>query len=128
MKTVQKRYLVAIAASTILLASQWAAADDAQKGQEKSAVCQGCHGPDGNSLGPDWPNLASQNAGYIQKQVTDFQDSKRQDPTMSSMVIGLSKEDIADIAAYFSSQKLQPATAEESQSNSDAALGKKILA
>ena len=127
MKTAQKRYLITIATSTMfLLVNQWAAAGDPQKGQEKSAVCQGCHGPDGNSLGPDWPNLASQNASYIQKQATDFQDGKRQDPTMSSMVIGLSKEDIADIAAYFSSQNLQPTTAEESQANSDAALGKKI--
>lgn len=120
------RYIVAIAASTLLLSSQWVAAGDAQKGQEKSAVCQGCHGPDGNSLGPDWPNLASQNATYIQKQVTDFQGGKRQDPTMSTMVGGLSKEDIADIAAYFSGQHLKPAAAEGTPESSDAALGKKI--
>jgi cytochrome c553 len=95
-----------------------------EAGQEKSALCQGCHGPDGNSLGPDWPNLASQHASYIQKQVANFQEGARKDPTMSSMVIGLSKEDIADIAAYFSSQSLQ--TASDAKANTDIALGKKI--
>lgn len=44
---------------------------------------------------------------------------------MSSMVIGLSKEDIADIAAYFSAQSLQ-ATEADPKTTSDIALGKKI--
>jgi len=73
-------------------------------GQEKSATCQGCHGPDGNSFSPDWPNLARQNANYLAKQIHDFQSGARQDPTMSSMVAGLSEQDIRDITAYFSSQ------------------------
>lgn len=127
MKKKPTRYVIAIAASTLLLSSQWVVAGDPQKGQEKSVVCQGCHGPDGNSLGPDWPNLASQNATYIQKQVADFQAGKRKDPTMSTMVVGLSKEDVEDIAAYFSGQKLQPAAATDDKSQaSDVALGKKI--
>jgi cytochrome c553 len=123
---VPKRYLIAIAASTVLLSTQGVWAGDPQKGQEKSTVCQGCHGPDGNSLGPDWPNLASQNPGYIQKQATDFQQGKRKDPTMSTMVVGLSKEDIADIAAYFSSQTLHPAEAQDAKKNPEVALGRKI--
>lgn len=126
MKTKSTRYLLAVAASAFLLSSSWVAAGDAQKGQEKSAVCQGCHGPDGNSLGPDWPNLADQNASYIQKQVTDFQGGKRKDPTMSTMVGGLSKEDIADIAAYFSSQTLKPTVADDKTASNDTALGRKI--
>jgi cytochrome c553 len=124
-KIIPTRYLIAITAGTLLLSSQWVAANDPQKGQQKSAVCQGCHGPDGNSLGPTFPNLASQNASYIQKQITDFQGGKRKDPTMSTMVTGLSKDDISDIAAYFSSQKLKPAAA-KTQPDTDVALGKKI--
>ena len=31
-------------------------------GKEKSALCQGCHGEDGNSPTPDFPNLAGQYA------------------------------------------------------------------
>ena len=131
MNKTSKNYLftIAIAASiagSLFLLAPEAIADSAQAGQEKSIICQGCHGPDGNSLGPEWPNLASQHPGYIQKQVHNFQEGKRQDPTMSSMVIGLSKEDVADIAAYFSTQQLQPPTAEQKQAGSDIPLGKKI--
>ncbi len=125
MNIIRTRYFFAITACAWLLCAPWVMAGNPEAGQEKSALCQGCHGPDGNSLGPDWPNLASQHASYIQKQVTNFQEGKRQDPTMSSMVVGLSKEDIADIAAYFSTQSLQP-TASDPKANSDVALGKKI--
>lgn len=80
---------------------------DPVAGQEKSAMCQGCHGPDGNSLAPQWPNLAGQGVKYIVKQLKDFQSGARKDPTMTSMVEGLSEQDMADIAAYFSQQKVQ---------------------
>lgn len=87
---------------------------DPAAGQEKSAMCQGCHGADGNSFSPEWPNLAGQLDNYLAKQLHDFQSGARVDPTMTSMVEGLTKEDIADIAAYFSRQKVK---AEEGDSN-----------
>lgn len=92
----------------------------ASEGQAKSATCQGCHGTDGNSYSPNWPNLASQNANYLFKQIHDFQSGARKDPTMSSMVTGLVEKDIADIAAYFASQKVKADAASQS------AAGKKI--
>ena len=91
--------------------SVWAAGDPAA-GKEKSQVCQGCHGVDGNSYGPDWPNLAGQHPSYLIKQLLNFQDGVRTDETMNGMVIGLSQQDIEDIAAYFSEQSLQPLTPE----------------
>lgn len=115
-----------MAGMLFLTGSSWAFAGDPQAGQEKSALCQGCHGPDGNSLSPEWPNLASQHADYIEKQVKNFQDGVRKDPTMSSMVIGLSQEDVADIAAYFSAQSLESVATEKAKADSDIALGKKI--
>lgn len=90
------------------------------EGQTKSAGCQGCHGPDGNSFSPDWPNLALQNANYLAKQIHDFQSGARQDPTMSSMVIGLGEQDIRDISAYFASQTVK------ADPTSKSAAGKKI--
>ena len=125
MNIARTQYLLAITTSAWLLCAPWVMAGNPEAGQEKSALCQGCHGPDGNSLGPDWPNLASQHAGYLQKQITNFQNGERQDPTMSSMVIGLSKEDVEDIATYFSAQSLQ-ATEPDPKATSDIALGKKI--
>lgn len=92
----------------------------ASEGQVKSAACQGCHGTDGNSYSPDWPNLASQNANYLSKQIHDFQSGTRQDPTMQSMVTGLAEQDIADIAAYFSGQKVM------ADANAKSVAGKKL--
>lgn len=131
MNKASKRYLNMVAAGSLILANgfftgQIAAAGNPQAGQEKSVACQGCHGADGNSYSPEWPNLASQQASYIEKQVSNFQDGKRQDPTMSAMVIGLSKEDIADIAAYFASQKVQASASTDPDASKDIALGKKI--
>jgi len=80
---------------------------DAKAGKSKSELCQGCHGADGISLDPTtFPNLAGQFAGYIFKQVQDFQLGNRNDDTMSAMAATVaSREDLKDIAAYFASLK-----------------------
>ena len=80
---------------------------DAKAGKAKSELCHGCHGVDGMSIDPTtFPNLAGQYAGYIFKQVQDFQLGNRQDDTMSAMAAMVtSKEDLRDIAVYFQSQK-----------------------
>lgn len=97
--------LISITANTYAASGEQSS--DVNAGQSKSSTCQGCHGPDGNSFSPDWPNLAQQNAGYLAKQIHDFQSGARKDPTMSSMVIGLNEQDIRDIAAYFASQAVK---------------------
>lgn len=80
---------------------------DAKAGKEKSELCQGCHGAEGISVDPTtFPNLAGQYAGYIFKQVQDFQLGNRNDDTMSAMAATVTeRQDIKDIAAYFASQK-----------------------
>ena len=75
-------------------------------GKVKSAACQACHGADGNSVNPLWPKLAGQSAGYIVKQLSDFKSGKRKDPIMTGMAASLSTQDMEDVAAYFSSQKM----------------------
>jgi cytochrome c553 len=75
-------------------------------GKEKSALCQGCHGEDGNSASADFPKLAGQYAAYIQKQIHDFQSGSRSDPVMSGMAATVTdNQDLLDISAYFASQK-----------------------
>ena len=59
---------------------------DPQQGAAKSALCQGCHGGDGNSADATFPRLANQYAGYIVKQVTNFQSGERaNEDIMTSM-------------------------------------------
>ena len=80
---------------------------DPVAGKEKSALCQGCHGEDGNSATPAFPKLAGQWSDYIQKQVRNFQSLSRINETMNEMALNvINFEDLYDIAAYFASQKV----------------------
>ncbi|MCY1272196.1 Cytochrome c4 [compost metagenome] len=81
------------------------AAGDAQAGQAKAAVCGACHGPDGNSAAPNFPKLAGQGERYLLKQMKDIKDGNRTVLEMTGLLNNLSEQDMADIAAYFSSQK-----------------------
>ena len=81
------------------------AAGDAAAGQTKAAVCGACHGPDGNSPAPTFPKLAGQGERYLLKQLKDIKGGARQVVPMTGLLDNLSEQDLADIAAYFSSQK-----------------------
>lgn len=101
------------------------AAGNADEGKAKSTVCAGCHGADGNSgINPLWPKLAGQHPQYIEKQLKDFKADRRTNPLMSSMAKPLSEQDIANLAAYFSSQTKKIGTAENAEI---AARGEKIF-
>lgn len=89
-------------------AAETIAAGNALLGREKAGTCGGCHGPDGNSSVPTWPKLAGQQSFYIVKQLKDFKYGIRTDPMMSGVAAGLSEQDMADIAAWYSTQKVRP--------------------
>ncbi|ORT74692.1 c-type cytochrome [Pseudomonas mosselii] len=78
---------------------------DAAAGQAKTAVCGACHNPDGNSLAPNFPKLAGQGEPYLNKQLHDIKDGKRTVLEMTGMLANFNDQDLADIAAYFASQK-----------------------
>ena len=88
----------------------------AEAGKARALTCGACHGADGNSASPVWPNLAGQNAPYILAQLRAFKDGTRQDPLMSGQAMMLTDEDMANLAVYFESM---PAAA---QSVADAKL------
>ncbi|POA22866.1 MULTISPECIES: cytochrome c [unclassified Pseudomonas] len=81
------------------------AAGDAAAGQAKAAVCGACHGPDGNSMAPNFPKLAGQGERYLNKQLHDIKSGKRTVLEMTGLLTNLSDQDLADISAYFASQK-----------------------
>ena len=78
---------------------------DAAAGKTKSSVCAACHGVNGISSNPVWPNLAGQQGAYIIKQLKAFQSGERNDPMMSPQAKQLSPEDMQDLADYYSSLK-----------------------
>lgn len=88
------------------------AAGDAVAGGKKAQTCAACHGMDGNSNNPIWPSLAGQHAEYILKQLQDFKNNKRENAQMSPMAVNLGEQDMQDLAAYFSTQKIKPLAAD----------------
>ena len=91
------------------------AAGNAADGQAKTAVCAACHGADGNSMVGTFPKLAGQQSSYLFKQMKDIQSGMRVVPEMTGLLNNLSDQDLADIAAYFSSQTIQPGKAAADQ-------------
>lgn len=92
-----------ICAAILMAMSGGATAGDAEAGKVKAASCAGCHGPEGMSSNPMWPNLAGQKEGYLVKQLKAFRDGTRDDPMMSPMAKPLTDADIENLAAYYSS-------------------------
>ena len=79
------------------------AAGNVEAGKQKAATCAVCHGPNGNSDNPTWPNLAGQHAEYIRKQLEDYRAGHRKNDQMAPMAMVLSDQDIADLAVYYAS-------------------------
>lgn len=95
---------------TLLLAVAFAAsftaqAGDVNAGKAKAAMCAACHGAEGVSAIPNYPNLAGQKEAYLAKQLNDFKSGARKDPVMAPMAMPLSDADIANLSAYFASLK-----------------------
>lgn len=75
-------------------------------GKDKAAVCASCHGDNGNSMVSTFPKLAQQHSSYLIKQLKAFKSGTRKNPMMSSIAMGLTDEDMVDIADYYAEQKI----------------------
>lgn len=95
---------LATLACAALLGPAAIAKGNAEAGATKAAVCTACHGVNGNSVNPEWPNLAGQNARYIEEQLKLFRAGHRNNLVMYPLAMALTDEDIADLAAYFATQ------------------------
>jgi cytochrome c553 len=92
-------------------------AGDAQKAAVRKTVetCGTCHGVNGRSVSPTFPNLAAQQAAYIELQLKAFKDQSRADPDAQAYMWGmasqLSDSMISGLAAYFAAQPAAPGKA-----------------
>jgi cytochrome c553 len=101
---------IRLAACALLLAASplaFAASGDAGVGAKKSAAkgCPACHGADGVSPSPDFPNLAGQYADYLETSLKHYKVGKRKNPIMAEQVKALSDKDMMDIAAFYASKR-----------------------
>jgi len=95
-------------------------ADPANGKAISEKVCVACHGVDGNSPAAINPILAGQGADYLYKQLSNFKPvgdkpAQRNNPVMMGMAAPLSEQDMRDLAAWFSSQKIKPAAAKNAE-------------
>lgn len=82
----------------------WAQGANVEAGKARvSAVCGACHGVNGVSIADAIPNLAGQRAAYIEAQLRAFKAGTRKAASMNAIAGQLSPQEIADVAAYFSS-------------------------
>ncbi len=76
--------------------------------QKTIETCGACHGINGRSVSPTFPNLAAQTAPYIELQLHAFKDQTRADPDAQAYMWGMASQlndaSISELASYFSKQ------------------------
>ncbi len=103
---------------------------DAQKAalQQTIYTCGTCHGTDGRSISPTFPNLAAQSAQYIELQLHAFKDQTRADPDAQAYMWGMASQLndalISGLANYFAKQPAAPGVSGDA---SLVAQGKRIF-
>ena len=95
-----------LAAALALYGNAQAAGNAANGKAISEKVCVACHGVDGaKPAAPENPILAGQYSDYIVKALSDYKSGKRANPVMKAMADPLKKQEIEDLAAWFSMQK-----------------------
>jgi cytochrome c553 len=82
-------------------------AGDAEAGRAKAQACAVCHGPLGVSVVPDAPNLAGQPAIYVDAQLRAYRSGARKHEVMVVLARPLTDDDIANLAAWFASIRIE---------------------
>jgi cytochrome c553 len=78
---------------------------DTARGHAKvQEVCVACHGEQGISPSPDFPNLNGQSGAAIYKQLHDYRTGSRANPLMTGIAQALDEPIIPDVAAYYAGQ------------------------
>lgn len=118
------KLLVALFAGGVAFSSA-ALAHDPSYAAMLSNTCNGCHGTDGHSAGPNMPNLGGVGSNYIVEQMKNFKSGERKSSIMGRLAKAYSDEDIAAMASFFSTQKYKMA-AQPAADAAKVARGKEI--
>jgi|TARA_B100000767_G_C19638885_1_gene481647 cytochrome c553 len=99
-----KKSMFAVVTATMMISSP-VFAGDAEAGKAKAVTCAACHGANGISAIPLYPNLAGQKEAYIAQQLRHFKSGERNNAIMKGMVMALSETDMDNLAAYYANMK-----------------------
>jgi cytochrome c553 len=102
MRSIRFGWLVGVLAVSLARPVAAHAGGDAAAGKQNSLACTACHVASDPAI--DAPRLAGQRELYLAKQLEAFKRGDRVNPLMSSVAKQLSDADIANLAAFWSSQ------------------------
>jgi cytochrome c553 len=106
-------FALALALPGLASAQSSAPAGDAAAGAQKTQMCSGCHGIEGwRTAYPEVykvPKIGGRHARYLVKALQEYRSGKRSHPSMRAIAASLSDQDMADLAAYYSSAGTQTA-------------------
>lgn len=102
-----QRMLASVVSASLSLWSAHSHADDISAGKEKAQSCIVCHGVNGIAQMPNAPHLAGQPAAYLSEQLKNFRSGKRSHEVMTVIAKPLSDQDIASLAAWYASLKIE---------------------
>ena len=91
-------------AALAVLATPAEARDPAAGAAKAKEICAACHGMDGNSPTPDYPKIGGQYEDYLAKALRDYKSGVRKNAIMAGFAGALTRQDIANLAAYYASQ------------------------
>jgi cytochrome c553 len=105
---------------------------DAAKGKQIAESCAACHTGGPQPAGSQFPYLHGQLATYLYKQLRDYKDGTRRSDIMAGIAAGLSDRDMADVSAWYGTQKIPAgakaeAAAESAESLVESGDGRRIL-
>jgi cytochrome c553 len=87
---------VAVALAICAVSSGFARAADSPEFErlthQLATTCANCHGINGRSISPMFPNLAAQTVPYLQAQLRAFRDQSRGDPDALSYMWGMASQ------------------------------------
>ncbi|RMG36983.1 MAG: cytochrome c [Gammaproteobacteria bacterium] len=87
----------------LLLSGNVLARGNPEAGKAKAQVCAGCHGAEGISVAPAFPNLGGQHEDYLLHALKAYKSGARKNPIMQGQVGALTEQDMKNLAAYFAS-------------------------
>ena len=107
--------IIALAAGAVLALGSGAALAQQDAKALATGVCSACHGPEGHSISPVFPNLAGQQPAYIILQLEAFRSHARGDPNAQAYMWGMASQlsdvTIKGLADYYAAQKPAPGEA-----------------
>jgi cytochrome c553 len=104
LRSMPLRFLPLLAGATLLFASASATSADLAAGEKlANERCAACHGKDGNTpIDPSYPRLSGQHEDYLAQALRAYKQDERKNPIMGAQAKLLSRQDMLNLAAYYS--------------------------